>query len=260
MMYKKNYILAVKTGGKILREQNDRVQLPFGYEYSILLKNLDSVRAVAELSIDGVRVDSFIVPPNGQIEVERFLKGNLNNGNKFKFIERTRAVESGRGIKAEDGLIRCEFKREIVQSMQQIVWHQHYEWPVTFSPRPYDRYYGGLTRSCFNTAGGISGQSVHVNNVQSASGTFNMSESSVKTSTNDVGITAPGSLSDQKFVVGEYFPTESTSQVLVLHLVGTHSKSQPKTVDVKPVCQTCKKHNKATSQFCSRCGTSLRLV
>lgn len=259
-MYKKNYVIALKTDGKILREQNDRVELPFGYEYSVLLKNLNSVRAVASLSVDGVFVADFIVPANGDIEVERFIKnGNLHKGNKFKFIERTQAVEEGRGIKAEDGLIRVEFKKEIVPPQPQIVWHQHYQWPDMTPRWPYN---SGLVRSCFNTSGAPSGQSVHVNSVQSAAlGSFNMSESSVKVASSDVGITVPGGLSDQRFVHGAYFSTENTSEVLVLHIVGKQGKvRKPVTVDVKPVCQTCKKHNKATSQFCSRCGTSLRLV
>ncbi len=45
MMYKQNFVVVVKCNGKILREQDsDVVYLPFGAEYSILLKNKDSRR------------------------------------------------------------------------------------------------------------------------------------------------------------------------------------------------------------------------
>jgi len=65
MVYSKKFVAVIKCNGKILREtsKDNDVILPFGAEYSILLKNLDHRRAVAEVSIDGVDVlvdDGFI--------------------------------------------------------------------------------------------------------------------------------------------------------------------------------------------------------
>ena len=81
---------------------------------------------------------------------------------------------------------------------------------------------------------------------------------------NEAGITVPGSESDQKFQNTSWFATESQTEVIVLHLVGTNEKSQPVkkaiTVDSKPTCSTCHKVNKATDKFCSRCGTALELI
>ena len=47
MVYKSNFVAVVKTNGTILREKgesNDEVYLPFGNEYSLLLKNKNSKR------------------------------------------------------------------------------------------------------------------------------------------------------------------------------------------------------------------------
>src|SRR5258708_5883722 len=116
MMYKKNLVACIKVGGKILREFSERVHLPFGSEYTVLLKNLDSVRMDVKVSIDGQDVSegrSFVLAPNGQMEIECFIRnGNLEKGNRFKFIERTKQIEDHRGVDVTDGLVRIEFKRE----------------------------------------------------------------------------------------------------------------------------------------------------
>lgn len=119
MMHKKNLVAAIKVNGKVLRESNDRVQLPFGSEYSILLKNLDTVRQQVQIQIDGKETSGWIVlNPGDKQDLERF----PGNQHKFKFIERTEAVEIHRGIAAEDGLIRIEFKREVVEVPPVQTW------------------------------------------------------------------------------------------------------------------------------------------
>jgi hypothetical protein len=81
---------------------------------------------------------------------------------------------------------------------------------------------------------------------------------------NDAGITVPGSESNQQFFKAQNFAVESQTEVIVLHLVGTNEKAvlvkKPITVLSKPKCITCHKVNKATSRFCSQCGTALELI
>jgi hypothetical protein len=62
MMYDSKFVVAIKAGGKILKENKDLVLLPFGSEFSVLVKNLNSRRAKFTLHIDGTDVldgDSF---------------------------------------------------------------------------------------------------------------------------------------------------------------------------------------------------------
>ena len=43
MAFKKNMVCSIKANGKILREIDNTVRLPFNSEYSILLKNLEKM-------------------------------------------------------------------------------------------------------------------------------------------------------------------------------------------------------------------------
>lgn len=296
MMYSQKYIASLKVGGKILRETNGTVSLPFGSEYGVLLKNLNSRRATVKVTVDGQDATDgtkLILPANGSIELERFIKnGNLKSGNRFKFIERTSKIEDHRGIKEDDGLIRVEFWAEkevvdvpVVRRYYYDEYHPRYQYYYPYWP--YHRYtdirlggsqtgdlnWGGssLQASCNNS------QFVQSGNIGSAGEGFlrsadsglsgqiqaqNMSCQTMDLS-NDAGITVPGSKSDQQFQSSYGFQTESNSHVIVLQLkgfVGDKPVITPVTVDRKPVCPTCGTTNKPQNKFCKECGTGLQLV
>ena len=84
-MYKEKLIVAIKHNGKILRETKDMVHLPFGSEFSVLVKNLNSKRVKFTLSIDGTDAldgTEVIVNANSETEIKRFIRnGNMNEGN-----------------------------------------------------------------------------------------------------------------------------------------------------------------------------------
>ena len=269
MTYKKNFVAAVKVDGKILRETQDKVELPFGSEYSILLKNLDTVRIQARISIDGKDATGWlIIPAGGDIEVERFVK-DLRSGNRFKFIERTERIEEHRGIGVEDGLVRVEFKREKIFAPLQPVYHYYHNYWYPCNGYPW------ITYTC-NSANIQGNQNVcdaslkiqrksfsgAVNAASMGSHQANMMMRSAEPMSNEAGITVPGSVSNQQFYNALDFPTES-SEVVVLHLIGkTASKmvKVAKTVKTKIECETCGKKNKSNQKFCSECGTSLERV
>jgi hypothetical protein len=303
MMYVDGFIASLKVGGKILRETNGTVSLPFNSEYSILLKNKLSRRAMVKVEVDGQDATDgtkLILPANGSIDLERFIKnGNLKAGNKFKFIERTSKIEDHRGIKEDDGLIRVEFwaEKEVVDI--PVVRHHYYdEWhPRYHYYRPwYDPYYPTwpsqptITWTCGGLASGaIGGVQASCNNAQftqsqsgnlgsAASGFLRSADSGpsgqaqqsaaahqimAMSALNDAGITVPGSQSDQSFQSSYGFSTESNSHVIVLQLKGFVGDKQvvaAVTVDRKPTCPTCGTTNKAQNKFCKECGTALQLV
>lgn len=114
-MYQSKMAFAIKVNGKILKEFKDTVYIPFGSEYSILIKNLHTTRAVVNVFIDGVNQtpSGLVVNALSECNFERsLLNGSLTTGNKFKFIERTSAVEEHRGVQLEDGLVRLEYQFE----------------------------------------------------------------------------------------------------------------------------------------------------
>mgnify|MGYP001817000159 CR=1 FL=1 len=276
MMYSNKLAVAIKSAkSKVLREFEDKVYIPFGEEYSVFIKNLNSVRASVSVSIDGQDVGdgkSFIVDANDSIDIQRFIKnGNLNEGNRLKFIERTGSVEQHRGVGIEDGLVRVEFQFERVVN----IWNG---WEPTIyndPPRPYGRFHDG---SKIGSAG-INPMDLTFTTCDTLASNraFKSSERGVPCSANssveeytcdsipvnDAGITVPGSVSDQQFNEVAAIPLEAETHVIVLKLLGqteSNKVSTPVTVKTKPKCITCGRTNKATAKFCTNCGTSLTLV
>lgn len=295
-MYSDKLVVAVKHNGRVLREQGDTVFLPFGCEYSLHFKNLNSLRALVRVEIDGqdaTKGTSLIVPANGTVDLERFLEaGKMDRGHRFKFIERTSKIENGpRGIKAEDGLIRIEFEFERMPAkiedvyIRKTVYHDYLGRPIYPSYPAYPFWNSTTTISSRDGHLGSTVSDVSYN-VNAASSTMDgmFDEPEAKTSgtlraassfsanaiaqnaampLNDVGITVPGSESDQRFTVGQLFPTDGQKHVMVLKLLGQVGETrveQPVTVKTKTECPTCGTKNKFGTKFCRECGTSLTLL
>ncbi len=293
MMYNQKLVASIKTKGKILREFKDTVYIPFASEYSILLKNLNTVRAVVNVFIDGENAvpGGLVIDPGRSVDLERWIKnGNLSEGNRFKFIERTAKIEEGpRGIKEEDGLIRVEYQFEIprpVININNIIGGQFPYYPP--GVRGMTSEYKGVVDKYSYTTNNITGQTLSQVNVggtlrgvdwskngeataAAASAAINQvapqsSELHAGMATmdwNDVGITVPGSKSEQKFQTTTIGALDPTVHNIVLRIVGDlgHNKpvEQAVTVKHKPKCVTCGKQNKHNAKFCSECGTALEI-
>ena len=292
MMYSNRFVCSLKVGGKILREDQGVVALPFGSEYNILLKNLNSRRCMVKVSVDGqdaTEGTKLIIGPNDSLELERFIKsGNLEKGNRFKFIERTKNIENHRGIKEDDGLIRVEFWAEKEVIDQPIIRKHYYdEWyPV---PRPY--YYpnypkypliwcqsqsgpvgsgnqatGGISSTTTSTGGLASYANASLGELTKAAAQVSSQSMNLircSNSFNDNGITVPGSESNQKFHSSFGFQTESNSHVIVLQLrgeTGSGKIGKPVTVDLKTKCPTCGKKQKPFDKFCGECGAAINII
>jgi len=248
-MYDSKFVACVKANGKILREVNDMVYVPFGTEFSILLKNLNTAKAKVKVFIDGddaTEATQLVIESttgNNSLELTRFIKnGNLNSGNRFKFIERTRSIKEHRGIRDEDGLIRVEFEFEL-QS------------PPFTSPAIGPNWYQSPNQSplIFPTYGSFARSS-------SIGARATTCSDSVKS---QVGITVPGSVSEQKFSAVPWFLTDGRKHSIVIRLLGKSGDvevSKPITVKTKSKCQTRGRLNKITSKFCSNCGTCLQII
>lgn len=270
MMYSNKLAVAVKSNRKVLREFKDTVFMPFGSEYSILVKNLNSVRAIVNISIDGQNMtrDGIVVNANSEIELERMLKENLNEGNRFKFIERSDAVEQHRGVKLEDGIIRVEYQFEDITS-----W---YKQSLTYIPTN-TVWRNDVIYNSAPIAGGTSSSSVlrsaSINNLSATASASSASfgghpgvacSDFVEQGFNDAGITVPGSISNQRFTTVASFPLQAEKHVMIFKLLGETPDNEPirkpVTVKTKPRCQTCGKQNKAHAKFCSTCGTALNVM
>jgi len=264
-MYANKLAVAIKSNGKVLREFKDTVYIPFSSEYSILVKNLNSVRALVNITLDGEDVvpGGLVIGANQEIDLQRWIKnGNLTEGNRFKFIERTAGIEQHRGIKLEDGIIRIEYQFEKPYTYQPL-WHTTAIGGTWNNDGP--MYSKGITRG---VSGGSLLGSVQCNAVFSATASSGAVQPDTTLTTsnatfNDAGITVPGSKSDQKFQTVGSFPLETEKHAMVIKLLGETPDNkpvlQPVTVKAKPKCTTCGKHNKATAKFCAECGTALEI-
>lgn len=264
-MYNNKLAVALKAHGRVLREFKDTVYVPFGTEYSIFIKNMNSVRVSVRINVDGQEATenvSLVIYPNSDMELSRFIKnGNLHEGNRFKFIERTSSVEQHRGVGVEDGLVRIEFQYEKLIPIQP-----HPIFRESFFSQSLDWYSTSENRSSsVGTFGNNIKGKTTLGDIQcSTANHTNAVPSAASAPINDVGITVPGSVSNQQFNVISSFPMENEVHVMILRLLGENPQGQPiiqpVTVERRPTCVTCGRVNKLGSKFCSNCGTSLQIV
>jgi len=222
MTYNNKFVAVVKCNGKILVEKNGIVHIPFGSEYTILLKNLNSVKAVVDITIDGQDIldsNRLIVHPNSSNELKGFMKDNRVT-NKFKFIQKTEEISDFRGDNIDDGIIRIEitFETSLIPNWGYYTYNQNYTSPISKSAVSYRFTSEGIT---------VKGD----NNV------------------------------NQSFAPGFTNPLEYSSSVIILILRGIREDntkvSNLISVKNKVFCETCGTRNLPKNKFCYNCGTCL---
>jgi hypothetical protein len=297
MMYQSKLVASLKANGKILREFKDTVYIPFGSEYSFLIKNLNTTRALVNIFIDGEDVieGGLVLNAGQEVDLERYVKnGNLSAGNRFKFIERTQAIEDGpRGAKLEDGLVRIEFQYEKPRPVINVssifnndgmIYPQGVRTPwystnatttgvsgslgkdrfsVTASGATYSANVGGVMRGVDFSNGEATKAAATAAIDAVVPQSMNVHDGTATMDWNDVGITVPGSKSTQKFTTVTMGEMEAEKHTIVLKLLGETPDNKPVmkpvTVERKPKCVTCGKQNKAHAKFCVECGTALEI-
>ena len=250
-MFKNNFIVVVKDSGRILRELNGSVRLPFGSEYSILLKNKDSRKAVVDVSIDGKSVtdNRIIVDGFSDVELFGFLEGT-NVHNKFKFIQKTDEIIEHRGDNADDGIVTVEYwfeeRVETVRKQIDTTWYQPYTWP----------YYNTDDTAPYNIRGG------DLFSVNNCTAIYSASSVMSKNVSQDEGITVKGSEVNQDFNYGYTNKLEAQSSVINIILKGYRDSGIKKikvslTTSQKVQCPTCGRTAKSSVKYCPNCGTYL---
>lgn len=285
-MFNKNFVVVVKANGKILREFNDIVRLPFGTEYSILLKNLDTRRAVVNVEVDGDDVLGgyrLIIDGNDEIELKRFVvNGDLFSGPKFKFIEKTEKISNRRGDKVSDGILRIEyqFEREVNGILKytkddKTEVHNHYHFNSSSwrnDTRPLfdtvyttcsDQIIGCTAKSLREPTAYCSAQASAVSDMPRSMDSLSIDVTkSVTEEVNNAGITTYGEDCTQTFTLGNIGSLDAAKHVITLQLLGTNNDGSDittvVTVKKKIVCKICGTINKAGANYCSECGTNIK--
>jgi len=284
-MYSKNFVVVVRVNGRNLREFGSdgsecSVLLPFGTEYSISAKNLESRSARMRISIDGEDVLSknwIIVPAGKEISVDGFMNSSGRVTNKFRFIQKTEHIIDHRGDRIDDGFILIQWQFEKPKPVTVDVYenHHHNHWDhVHHYPKPYwpSNPWGGpwITYGS-GTARGFSGD-VQVTNCVNSTGT---SKDVPFTNTCHVdmpmasagplpeeGITVHGREIDQQYHTGYIGQLEPNKHTMIIRLKGTAKVAgekviAPVEVKSKVQCPTCGIMAKSGMRYCSNCGTCL---
>ncbi len=278
MVYCDKFIAVVRVNGEILREDKNVVHLPFGSEYSILMKNLSTRRVNVDINIDGKDVlngSSIVIDSESQSEITGFLEGNsvMNN---FKFIQKTKEIAEYRGDKIDDGIIVIKYAFEKERNDSFIIYENTY-----FPTHPYKRddgfrhpyrtsdiWYGSSFVD--NNVRGISNYKSEINsqnytcdacdvNIVSGENVSSNSLNLIPEPNKDEGITVKGSESNQKFQTTTVGYLER-SKTIVIQMKGKQEDklvSAPLLVKTKLTCETCGKKSKSNIKFCPNCGTYL---
>lgn len=257
MMYSNNFAAAILCGGKVLREFGDTVYLPFGSEYKIRLKNLGASRAKVKVEIDGecVTDGGIVISSRQTLDLERFIRnGNLDQGNRFKFIERSQKIEQHRGVKVDDGIISISYEFE--SEFSTLI-----AYPKSTGYRDYSPKVKGISNTVMDCGWNDVGPTNVMVLASNCAPTASLNSS---IPVNDAGITVEGSLSNQSFSTTYWRGTVGGVNVMNIRLLGETEANSPVrqavTVKTKAKCKTCGTVNKATAKFCSECGTSLCIV
>lgn len=270
-MFSNNLVAVIKCEGKILREKKDKVYLPFGSEYSILIKNLNSRDALVNIWIDGEPIfdicSGLIVKADSEIELDRYYHTN----NRFKFIEKTQEIIDQRGDNIEDGIIKIEFQfakcpNYYAQPLYQIIrvpyWNSTpyfiirwdnpvYTLPTNSSPPKQD--FVVINSTNHNTS-----NTAALNYFLNTSTTNNSQELDVS----EEGITTKGSPSNQKFCYGYIEDLDNARYVMCFQLRGYRKSDKEKVTEPiltnkKIRCEVCGKKVSTNQNYCDRCGTAL---
>jgi len=232
-MYNNNFVAVIKSNNKILREDtNGIIRIPFGSEYSILLKNLNTVDVVVDVEIDGENVlngNNLVISQNTDFELFGKLK-NLKQSNKFKFIHKTKQISNYRGDRIDDGIVRITYSFVKPLKKNKVVAPL---WDSNNSIITYRNTYTPL----------YSSNSTYVCDTQE-------------------GITVNGEEFNCDYTMTSVDDLESSVHTLIFKLVGkTKNKKKIKKhlyVKTPLVCKTCGKKSKSSNKYCGNCGTYLR--
>lgn len=261
MVYSSNFVVALKSKGKVLRERQDEVYLPFGSEFSVLLKNLDDRRAVVTVEIDGRDVldgEEIVIDGNSDLELQGFMDGNTVK-RKFRFIEKNKEISEFRGDFPEDGIVKVKVRHEISRP-PYIVWSPP-NWFNTPDIPKKRSFTGDFPHQVLYTShiggGGGGGTSDLIGCTLNASCSIqNSVESKVE---NDAGITVEGSKTNQYFFetrVGEL----TDPKTICLKIRGGHGEqkvTQPLYARRKIQCKYCGYKCQTNWNNCPGCGAAV---
>lgn len=264
-MFSQDFVLSVLQDGKICKEENGVVKIPFGSNYVIRLRNKHRLKCATDVYVDGEKVNEvgqIVVHGNDYIDIEGFLRGG-NKNTKFQFVE----LADGRvkqPNETQNGLIEVKFYLQKETEVQKIVEH-YYDY--TYRPiwiyrddyiKPWYPYGGPCWCNSHtigsNIGGGGTSTSAGITTNNSNNECYCSAESKIDSSgllgdlKSSNGATIEGNNFEQNFN-SIHFDLKQEPITLRLQLVGYEA-------DLRK-CLYCHSKVKIGDKFCSKCGTKL---
>jgi len=258
-MYSNGHVVAVQVNGKTVNDSNGKVLLPFGVEYSLMLKNRNDRKAVVRVYIDGdevTKTGKLILEANSSLNLERYID-DMDKGAKFKFVPLGHKDVDDKG-NSEKGWVEVRFQLVKPPQMPVIIhedhiYHEHHHhnyWDYPHWKYPYYTnnpiWYSANSGDCVGTLnnGGMNLTTVNCNSNVTFSSNFSQ----------ESGATIKGNNSNQKFSYSYVGELESQETVIRFQLVGTSDKDVASQY-TKTHCNQCGKRYEKNDIFCSKCGT-----
>jgi len=243
MVYTNEFVVAIKKNGKVLRESSgSTVYMPFGSEYTILLKNKSNKRACARVEIDGTDISDgqeFIIPAGGSTELKRFmLDGDMDRGNAFEFtsLSDSRVQDP---TDNENGRVKVTFWREYSPTF-------YYE-PVRFnwvSPEIGWVDYSIKTSNCYYSS---------TSDCSNPDGRYSGIVCSDVPANDQIGATVEGKEVDQSFS-SSYFAKDYLNGEVIIELQILAPKDKIIGYSRIGYCTYCGKKLKTSFIYCPKCG------
>ncbi len=253
MMHSNKFVSSIKVNGKVMREHKDTIYLPFGSDFSIFLKNLNSRKAQVKISIDGDDIldgHALLVDPHSDLELKRWMiSGSDSKGPKLKFVEKTDEIREIRDERSMDGIVEITYQYE-KHTNPFLDYYKNKPTIRTWDENnPYNAPYGPIFGSQTGIDGGVLNCSVpsYVSQVESPQ--------------NDDGLTIMGEDIKQQFQEGYIGALDSEVNVMCFNLKGDINQEKikkPITVKTLKECFKCSKTNAWDANFCSVCGSNIK--
>lgn len=114
-MFKQNTVISIKVGKNFLPDQDSIVKLPFGSEYSILIKNLNNSPIKVRMFIDGNingPEKGFLIKEKDSFEINSF----FNTNNALKFVNKSKELNKQKQ-KFQKDLLKNQFHSKNKKNM-----------------------------------------------------------------------------------------------------------------------------------------------
>jgi hypothetical protein len=278
MMFNQKLVCSIRVDGKIMREHGDTIYLPFGSDFSIFLKNLNTVKAQVSIKIDGDDIldgNNLIIDPGKSLDLERWLVGGMKTGPTLRFIEKSDEIAESKEETGMDGIVEVSYQFEKVWPTLQF-----YDYPTTLY-RTYTppNVYGGFTNMSNFKVGGSVGSTLDGSVTTSASVGANVANQALYSSEvtsevydsgevycsasilNEEGMTVKGEEVNQKFEYAHIGTLDGVKHVMCFQLKGDVNNEKVATaitVKSKVNCSKCNKSQSTKNRFCVQCGNNMK--